>query len=174
VPELWQRRDFLSSLAAAAGVSPTVMPLLVDPQARLPEGSDTDRVILDAAVVLEHQAVAIYEIGLERDLFPSKFRQYAAAFRGDHTSHRDTQISIVGKRGGNAPGPRSSYEFPGIGPGEAVIKVALGVEIGAQAAYMKLLSHIETNDYLLSAAFILVDEIRHMTVWREVLGYSIY
>jgi hypothetical protein len=151
-----------------------VLPLVLDPRARLAEGSDTDRAVLDAAIVLEHQAVAIYEIGLEQGLFPSPLRQYAAAFRGDHMSHRDTQISIVAKRGGRPPEPRSRYEFPGIGPGEAAIRVALGVEIGAQAAYMNLLGHIETNDYLLSAAFILVDEIRHMTVWREVLGYTIY
>jgi hypothetical protein len=27
---------------------------------------------------------------------------------------------------------------------------------------------------LLSAAFVLVDEVRHMTVWRRVLGLKIY
>ena len=39
----------------------------------------------------------------------------------------------------------------------------------AASAYTGLISQIRTDDYLLSAGFILVDEVRHMTVWRRVL-----
>ena len=48
------------------------------------------------------------------------------------------------------------------------------IEIAAQEAYSALISQIRTKDYLLSAAFILVDEVRHETVWRRVLGLKIY
>ena len=51
---------------------------------------------------------------------------------------------------------------------------ALQIEVAAQEAYTALISRIDTRDYLLSAAFILVDEVRHMTVWRRVLGLKIY
>ena len=54
------------------------------------------------------------------------------------------------------------------------IRQALEVERAAQRAYSALVSQIGTRDYLLSAAFILVDEVRHITVWRRVLGLSIY
>ena len=52
--------------------------------------------------------------------------------------------------------------------------LALEIEIAAQRAYTGLISRIRTDDYLLSAAFILVDEVRHMTVWQRVLGLRIY
>jgi hypothetical protein len=43
-----------------------------------------------------------------------------------------------------------------------------------QDAYTALISQIRPRDYQLSAAFILVDEVRHLTVWRRVLGLKIY
>jgi hypothetical protein len=57
--------------------------------------------------------------------------------------------------------------------GDDWIRRALTIEIAAQDAYGTLISQIRGKDYLLSAAFILVDEIRHMTVWRRVLGLKI-
>ena len=54
------------------------------------------------------------------------------------------------------------------------MRQALQIEVYAQQACTSLVSHIDTRDNLLSAAFILVDEVRHMTVWRRVLGLEIY
>ena len=48
------------------------------------------------------------------------------------------------------------------------------MERAAQRAYSSLVSQIRSRDYMLSAAFILVDEVRHITVWRRVLGLRIY
>jgi hypothetical protein len=59
-------------------------------------------------------------------------------------------------------------------PGDGFVREALEIEVAAQKAYTALISQIRTRDYLLSAAFILVDEVRHMTVWRRVLGLKIY
>jgi len=50
------------------------------------------------------------------------------------------------------------------------VREALRIEIAAQDAYLALISQIHTNDYLLSAGFILVDEVRHVTVWQQVLA----
>jgi hypothetical protein len=55
-----------------------------------------------------------------------------------------------------------------------LIRQALQIEVAAQRAYLAVISQIRTQDYLLSAAFILVDEVRHTTVWRRVLGLEIY
>jgi hypothetical protein len=46
--------------------------------------------------------------------------------------------------------------------------------VAAQRAYTTLISRIRTDDYLLSAGFILIDEVRHMTVWQRVLGQRLY
>ena len=76
------------------------------------------------------------------------------------------------ERGDRAPVPLS-YDFPPLVPGR-VHPQALEIEVAAQQAYTGLISQIRTEDYLLSAGFILIDEVRHMTVWRRVLGLKIY
>jgi hypothetical protein len=58
--------------------------------------------------------------------------------------------------------------------GDDALRRCLEVEIAAQRAYQAVNSQIRTKDYLLTAAFILVDEVRHETVWKRVLGIRIY
>jgi hypothetical protein len=168
------RREWLLSLASAAGLAPAVLGLLDGTVEALPHGEETDAAILSAALALEHQAIAVYEQGTRHGLVPSGLRQYAVEFRGDHIGHRDTQIGVLEERGGRAPDPMAEYHFGPLRSGDDWVRQALLIEVAAQDAYAALISQIRAKDYLLSAAFILVDEIRHMTVWRRVLGLKIY
>ena len=167
------RRRFVLDIAVAAGVAPMALAVLDGTAAALPRGDETDAAILSAALMIEHHAIALYAHGLERGLFPRGLRDYAVEFRGDHLGHRDTQVAILEERGARAPAALS-YDFPDARPGDAFIRQALEIEVAAQLAYTGLISQIRTDDYLLSAGFILIDEVRHMTVWRRVLGLKIY
>jgi hypothetical protein len=164
----------VSRLARAAGVAAPVVALLEGRSQALPRGDATDVAILSAALALEHEAIALYGLGLSRKLFPAGLRSYAVEFRGDHQGHRDTQIAIVEERGGRPPDPLAAYDLGPVRDADELIRKALLIEVAAQEAYTTLISQIRTRDYLLSAAFILVDEVRHMTVWRRVLGVKIY
>jgi hypothetical protein len=168
------RRAFVARIARAAGMAAPVLGWLegVAPAPARGEGADLE--ILYASLTLEHHAIALYEEGLRRRLFPAGLRGYAVEFHGDHQGHRDTQIAIAEERGGRPPQARSRYDLGPLGSSERLIREALLIEIAAQQAYTALISRIRTQDYLLSAAFILVDEVRHMTVWRRVLGMRIY
>jgi hypothetical protein len=168
------RREVVLGLAQAAGVAPAVLALLEGTAEALPRGDATDVAILSAAVALENQAIAVYEHGSRRNLIPAGLRHYAVEFRGDHLGHRDTQVAILEERGGKAPDALAEGLVGSVAAGDDWIRQALTIEIAAQDAYGALISQIRTKDYLLSAAFILVDEIRHMTVWRRVLGLKIY
>lgn len=168
------RRRFVVRIARAAGVVPAVLSLIEGRGEALPRGQETDFAILDAALVIEHHAIAVYDTGLQRGLFPPGLRDRAVEFRGDHVGHRDTQIAISRERGGRPPEARAHYDLGPLEPGDGFVRQALQIEVAAQEAYTALISHIDTRDYLLSAAFILVDEVRHMTVWRRVLGFRIY
>ena len=168
------RRRFVLDIAAAAGVAPFALRLLDGTAAAGRPNEATDVSILSAALMLEHHAIALYDHGLARGLFPRGLRAYAVEFRGDHQGHRDTQVAILEERGGRAPGALASYDFPGAAPGDDFVRQALEIEVAAQLAYSRLISGIRTDDYLLSAGFILIDEVRHMTVWRRVLGLRIY
>jgi hypothetical protein len=168
------RRDFVYRMVAAAGVAPAILGLLDGSVEAMPRSEQTDLSILYASLAIEHEAIAIYDLGLRRKLFPPGLRRYAVEFVGDHQGHRDTQIAIAEERGGSPPAPLAHYDLAAFDSGDDVIRRALEIEIAAQQAYQAVISNIRTKDYLLSAAFILVDEVRHTTVWRRVLGLKIY
>jgi hypothetical protein len=167
------RRAFLLATARAAGVSGPALGILSGTGAAAhPE--ETDLSVLSAALLIEHHAIALYGHGLKRSLFPPGLRAYATEFRGDHQGHRDTQVAIMEERGAAAPAARDDYDFEHAPAGDAFVRLALEIEDAAQRAYTTLLGGIRTRDYLLTAAFILVDEVRHRTVWQRVLGLRIY
>lgn len=175
VPAELPRRDFMLRVAAAAGVAPAVMAFLAGRVEALPRGEATDMGVLAASIALEHHAIALYELGLQRKLFPAGLRDYALEFRGDHLGHRDTQVEIARERGGEPPEPLRDYGFArDVKDADDLLRQALLVEEAAQRAYLKVISQIRTRDYLLSAAFVMVDEVRHLTVWRRVLGQRLY
>jgi len=167
-------RRRLVEIAVTAGVAAPVVGLLEGTVQALPRGEDTDLAVLYAAIALEHHAIAIYDEGLRRGLFPPGLKHYAVEFRGDHQGHRDTQIAIAEERGGRPPAPLPKYVMGPLRSGDELVAEALEIEVAAQAAYKAVISQIRQGDYLLSAAFILIDEVRHMTVWRRVRGLRIY
>jgi rubrerythrin len=168
------RREGLRRLVRAAGLAPAVLAFLEDDAAALSRSEETDLAVLNAALALEHEAIALYDLGLKGRLFPASLRKYAVEFRGDHLGHRDTQVALVEERGGRAAVPLASYHRGEVEPGDEMLRLALDIERAAQKAYTALVSQIRSNDYLLSAGFILIDEVRHLTVWRRVLGLPVY
>jgi len=173
----FDRRMLLLSLARGAGVSAAVLALFRSPAdaAQGPKPSPAqDLDILNAALALEHQAIAIYTLGLNRNLVPVVMRERAVEFRGDHQGHRDTQIAIARERGGAPVEALAQYDFGHVSGGRAWIKKAAEIELAAQQAYAKVIPVITTQDYQLAASFIVVDEVRHLTVWKSVLGSGLY
>ena len=168
------RRQALVRLCRGASVAAPVMGLLEGATPALARGDDTDLSVLYASLALEHQAIWIYDHGLKRNLFPAGLRSYAVEFRGDHEGHRDTQVAIARERGGQPPEAFASYRFGRLDSGDDLIRQAAVIERAAQDAYLALISQIRTKDYLLSAGFILIDEVRHLTVWRRVLGLKVW
>ncbi|MBK5257667.1 MAG: DUF4439 domain-containing protein [Vicinamibacteria bacterium] len=168
------RREFIRHAILSAGVSVSVFNFLEGRADALPASEETDLAILNAALGLEHEAISLYEDALARNLVPTGLRDYAVEFKGAHEGHRDTQIEILRERGLDAPAPHAADPIREATAGDPVIRRLLSVEAAAESAYLRLIGQIRTNDYLLSAGFIVVDEARHQTIWRRALGLSIY
>ena len=168
------RRRFIRSAFINAGASMAVLHLLEGRAQALPRNEETDIAILNAALGLEHEAIGLYADALSRDLVPTGLREYAVEFKGAHEGHRDTQVEILRERGVAAVAPHKVDAIRETAAGDAVIRRLLSVEAVAESAYLRLIGHIRTSDYLLSAGFIVVDEARHQTIWRRALGLSIY
>ena len=171
---LTPRREFIRRAALNAGISAAVFDFLEGRVAALPKGEETDIAILNAALGLEHEAIGLYGDALARNLVPAGLREYAVEFVGAHEGHRDTQVEILRERGVTAVGPHKVDPIRETTAGDAVLRRLLSIEAAAEAAYLRLIGQIRTNDYLLSAGFIVVDEARHQTIWRRALGLSIY
>jgi hypothetical protein len=168
------RRDFIRATLVRTGASLAVLGLLEGRVDALPRSEETDIAILNAALGLEHEAIGLYRDALARDLVPTGLREYAIEFKGAHEGHRDTQVEILRERGVSAAAPHNVDPIRQSTAGDAVIRRLLSVEAAAESAYLRLIGHIRTSDYLLSAGFIVVDEARHQTIWRRALGLSIY
>jgi Ferritin-like domain len=168
------RRQFIRNAFVNAGASMAVLHLLEGRVEALPKSEETDIAILNAALGLEHEAIGLYADALARNLVPTGLREYAVEFKGAHEGHRDTQVEILRERGVTAVAPHKVDPIREAAAGDAVIRRLLSVEAAAESAYLRLIGHIRTNDYLLSAGFIVVDEARHQTIWRRARGLSIY
>ena len=168
------RREFIRSAFVNAGASLAVLRFLEGRGEALPRNEETDIAILNAALGLEHEAIGVYGDALARNLVPSGLRDFAVEFKGAHEGHRDTQVEILRERGVTAVGPHRVDPIREASAGDAVLRRLLSVEAAAESAYLRLIGQIRTNDYLLSAGFIVVDEARHQTIWRRALGLSIY
>ena len=168
------RREFLKGAALQAGVSAAVLGFLEGRAFAFAKSEETDIAILNAALGLEHEAIGLYGDALTRNLVPLGLREYAVEFKGAHEGHRDTQIDILRERGVEAVAAHPVSPIREAVAGDAVIRRLLSIEAAAEAAYLRLIGQIRTNDYLLSAGFIVVDEARHQTIWRRALGLSIY
>ena len=168
------RREFIRSVALSAGASVVVFKFLEGRLEALPRNEETDIAILNAALGLEHEAIGLYADALSRDLVPVGLRDYAVEFKGAHEGHRDTQIEILRERGVTAKEAHKVDPIREASAGDAVVRRLLSVEAAAESAYLRLIGQIRTNDYLLSAGFIVVDEARHQTIWRRALGLSIF
>lgn len=168
------RRDFIREAALGAGLVAPVSAFLAGQVSVLAKSEETDVSILNAALALENEAIGLYANALSRDLVPSGLREYAVEFKGAHEGHRDTQIEILRERGLEPAAPHRVTPLRETTAGDPVIRRLLSIEAAAESAYLRLIGQIRTNDYLLSAAFIVVDEARHQTIWRRALGLSIY
>ena len=168
------RRDFLRRGLAAGGGSLSVLGLFDPAPEAFAKSEETDIAILNAALGLENEAIGMYGDALMRNLVPAGLREYAVEFKGAHEGHRDTQVEILRERGVEPAPPRKVEPLHESRAGDAVIRRLLSVEAAAESAYLRLIGHIRTNDYLLSAGFIVVDEARHQTIWRRALGLGIY
>jgi len=168
------RRDFIREAALGAGLVSPVAAFLAGQVTVLAKSEETDVSILNAALALENEAIGLYANALSRDLVPAGLRDYAIEFKGAHEGHRDTQIEILRERGLEPVASHRVTPLRETTAGDPVIRRLLSIEVAAESAYLRLIGQIRTNDYLLSAAFIVVDEARHQTIWRRALGLSIY
>lgn len=136
----------------------------------------TDVALLNAALALEHQAIAAYDAGVGTGLLKAETLELARHFQSQHRAHRDLLVTEIRKLGGTPVVALASYTFKGkddapieFKTAEEILVFALGLEAGAASAYLGLLPQLTSKAMLPTIAGIACDESQHAAAIRLLL-----
>ena len=138
------------------------------------QSPERDLTILNAALYLEHEAIAAYGAGAGSGLLSADVLKVAAAFMDDHQYHRDGIAGVIRTLGQTPAEAKPGYRFGRLRDASDILKLALRLEQGAATAYRTLASSVQNKTVLNFAAHVLADEVRHATVLRRVLDLRNY
>ncbi len=132
-----------------------------------------DLTILNVALGLELQAIAAYDAGAKSKLLSADQLKIAASFQTDHKRHRDALIHYIRRFGGTPVDAKTSYDFGTITSATDIVKLAQSLEDGAENAYLARAAKLENREILNAAVPILEDEVRHNTVFKQLVGMDV-
>ena len=131
-----------------------------------------DAAVLNAALELEHTAIAAYEVGI--GLLRGKAREQGREFLAHEREHAAALARAISDLGVQPfkPRPRSSYTagFPPLRSAADFLSFALDVENTAVAAYSDSLAALNTDPLRQEVASIMTVEAAHMAVVLGLLG----
>lgn len=135
--------------------------------------------LLNAALALENEGIAAYQIGAESKLLKPDVLKVAITFQGHHKQHRDDLIAAIKRLGGTPvrtkPVPEYAKELnaASLKDQTGVLRLALKLERGATNAYLGLIPSLDQSALYALAARTAADESFHAAVLGQVLGDAI-
>lgn len=177
------RRSVLSS--GAATLSAAGMLALLNVSARAAGTTEKggnpaqDARLLNAALSLEDEGIAAYQIGAESKLLTPDVLKVAVTFQEHHKRHRDDLISAIKHLGGTPIKPKPAQDYAkalnaaSLKDQAGVLRLALKLERGATNAYLGLIPSLDQSDLYVLAARTAADESFHAAVLGQVLGEPI-
>jgi hypothetical protein len=138
-----------------------------------------DAQLLNAALSLENEGIAAYQIGAESKLLTPEVLKVAVAFQGHHKRHRDDLIGAIKRLGGIPVRPKLLSDYAkalnasSLKDQAGVLHLALKLERGATNAYLGLIPSLAQSDLHLLVARTAADESFHAGVLGQVLGEPI-
>lgn len=135
--------------------------------------------LLNAALALEDEGIAAYQIGAESKLLTPDVLKIAVTFQGHHKQHRDDLIAAVKRLGGKPIEPKSLADYTkelnaaSLKDQAGVLRLALKLERGATNAYLGLIASLDQSDLYVLAARTAADEAFHAAVLGNALGEPI-
>ncbi|WP_240330710.1 ferritin-like domain-containing protein [Sphingorhabdus sp. Alg239-R122] len=134
--------------------------------------------ILNAAIALEHEGIAAYQIAATSGLLQPAVVDIGVTFQGHHKGHRDALIKAVEQLGGTPVEEQSqdhyidALDIASLKNQEDVLRLALKLERGAANAYLGLIPSLG-NDFHQVAAQMAGDEAFHAAILGNALGEPI-
>lgn len=135
--------------------------------------------ILNAALVLEHEAINAYQLGAESGLLQKAVLDTAVLFQSHHKSHRDALVATVEKLGGQPVMERKREEYvqslgaAGLKSQADVLDLAARLELGATNAYLSVIPAFGDAALAKVAARLAADETMHWTALAGALAKAL-
>jgi len=135
--------------------------------------------LLNAAIALEHEGIAAYQIAAESGLLSPGVLKVGVTFQGHHKQHRDDLAAAVRRLGGAPVQAKALGAYAadlgagGLKDEAGVMKLALKLERGAANAYLGLIPSLGGTDLHLLAARMAGDEAFHAAILANALGEAI-
>ena len=135
--------------------------------------------LLNAAIALEHEGIAAYQIGAESGLLTPDVLKIGLLFQGHHKQHRDELVAAVTRLGGKPPEAKTLAAYAtDLGAATlkdqtGVLKLALRLERGAANVYLGLIPSLALTDFHVLAARMAGDEAFHAATLGNALGEAI-
>jgi hypothetical protein len=132
--------------------------------------------ILNVALGLEHEGINAYTLGAKSGLLQKPVLDIALKFQNDHKVHRDLLIGAIRKLGGKPVEEKTLDAYAkALNAGtlksqEDVLKLALGLELGATNAYLGVIPSFKDHAFAQVAARLAADEVAHWAVLNNALG----
>lgn len=181
-PSMLQRRKLLGgamlSLGGLLALANAATPASAQGRQRMGHAAQ-DAELLNAAIALEHEGIAAYQIAAESALLTPPVLQVGIRFQGHHNQHRDELIAGVRRLGGTPVAAQSNSEYAtAIGAASLrnqadVLQLALRLERGATNAYLGLVPPLRNADMEHLVARLAADEAYHVAVLANVLQQEI-
>jgi hypothetical protein len=137
-----------------------------------------DAGILNVALMLEHEAIAAYQIGAESGLLAKEVLPVAVLFQSHHKAHRDALADTVRKLGGSPAAEQSMDAYmkssklnvAAIKSQGDVLALAQRLELGAANAYLGVIPAFGDRELAKIAGRLAADETMHYTALTQALG----
>lgn len=176
---LGTRRDILSGGAKTLSAAGLFALLGAAGGGRAVAAPSQDAALLNAALGLEHEGIAAYQLGAQSKLLTPAVLGVAVTFQGHHKQHRDDLIAAVKRLGGTPVAAKSLDDYAkDLGAGSLtsqadVLKLALRLERGATNAYLGIIPSLTGTDLHVLAARTACDEAFHAAILANVLGEAV-
>ena len=132
--------------------------------------------ILNTALGLEQEAIAVYQVGAESGLISPGTLKVAVTFQSQHKEHAAALEATIRKLGGMPVAPKSKDEYAKVVTAAApkneadVLRLAARLEKGAANAYLGVIPSFTDPMLAQVSARLAADEIMHFVALQTVLG----
>ena len=138
-----------------------------------------DANLLNAAVALEHEGIAAYEIAIGSGIRPAEVAGIARAFQDHHKQHNEALFAAVRRLGAEPAAAKTIAQYAEdlqaskLKTVADILQFAYGLERGATSAYLGLVEPLKGGEFKLLVAKLGADEAYHVGFFNAALKDAI-